>query len=79
MVKFQLNVEKAQEKQQEAYRRRTKKGTKRFKVLPGMEVLEEGREKAWEALTHNGSRLANKVPVNRPNSSQNERVVRLPL
>ncbi|XP_062313433.1 uncharacterized protein LOC134017612 isoform X2 [Osmerus eperlanus] len=43
--KVRLNVEKAQEKQQEAYRRRTKKGTKRFKVLPGMEVLKKDERK----------------------------------
>ncbi|XP_062338233.1 uncharacterized protein LOC134036993 [Osmerus eperlanus] len=43
--KVRLNVEKAQEKQQEAYRRRTKNGTKRFKVLPGMEVLKKDERK----------------------------------
>ncbi|KAJ8404616.1 hypothetical protein AAFF_G00334790 [Aldrovandia affinis] len=43
--KVRLNVEKAQEKQRETYRRRIKKGSKRFKILPGMEVLKKAERK----------------------------------
>ncbi|KAJ8412056.1 hypothetical protein AAFF_G00143230 [Aldrovandia affinis] len=43
--KVRLNVEKAQEKQRKTYRRRIKKGTKRFKILPGMEVLKKDERK----------------------------------
>ncbi|KAJ8358342.1 hypothetical protein AAFF_G00013400 [Aldrovandia affinis] len=43
--KVRLNVEKAQEKKRETYRRRIKKGTKCFKILPGMEVLKKDERK----------------------------------
>ena len=39
------NVEKAQERQKEAYKRRTTRGTKRFKITPGMEVLKKNEKK----------------------------------
>ena len=38
-------MEKAQERQQKAYKKRIKKGTKRFKVLPGMVVLKKDERK----------------------------------
>lgn len=38
-------MEKAQEKQRETYRRRIKKGTKRFEILPGMDVLKKDERK----------------------------------
>lgn len=39
------NVEKAQERQKAAYRRKKKKGTKRFIVTPGMVVLKKNERK----------------------------------
>ena len=39
------NIEKAQERQKEAYKRRTKRGTKRFRITPGMEVLKKNERK----------------------------------
>ncbi|KAJ8337364.1 hypothetical protein SKAU_G00385840 [Synaphobranchus kaupii] len=39
--KVRANVAKAQGRQKEAYQRRTKKGTKRFNISPGMEVLKK--------------------------------------
>ena len=44
-IKVHVNVEKAQERQQKAYKKRIKKGTKRFKVLPGMVVLKKDERK----------------------------------
>ena len=38
-------MEKAQERQQEAYKKRMKKGTKRYKVLLGMVVLKKDERK----------------------------------
>ena len=39
------NIEKAQERQKGAYKRRTKRGTKRFRITPGMEVLKKNERK----------------------------------
>ena len=39
------NIEKAQERQKGAYKRRTKRGTKRFRIPPGMEVLKKNERK----------------------------------
>ncbi|CAL8338056.1 unnamed protein product [Boreogadus saida] len=38
--KVTANIQKAQERQKEAYKRRTKRGTKRFRITPGMEVTD---------------------------------------
>ncbi|KAJ8352282.1 hypothetical protein SKAU_G00237580 [Synaphobranchus kaupii] len=43
--KVRANVAKAQGRQKEAYQRRTKKGTKRFNISPGMEVLKKDERK----------------------------------
>ncbi|CAL8377871.1 unnamed protein product [Boreogadus saida] len=39
------NIQKAQERQKEAYKRRSKRGTKRFRITPGMEVLKKNERK----------------------------------
>ncbi|KAJ8381322.1 hypothetical protein SKAU_G00021000 [Synaphobranchus kaupii] len=45
LSEVRANVAKAQGRQKEAYQRRTKKGTKRFNISPGMEVLKKDKRK----------------------------------